>query len=565
MMTETRYGERFRRKRLSRRWVLKGATLSGTGLAAAAIIGCGREEQPAAPVTREPRRGGIINHAGGPAGSWDTRGSTFDPHVNSPTITMGYRLFAQGLLGYDLRTFDVEPELAQRWEQPSQIEYLFTLQPSVKWQNKPPVNGRSLTVDDIVFSLNRARSPDPQYQHRSLFVTVDKIEAIDKTTARITTKTPDATLLSNLSGDGLLTLAPEVVERAGRFTTPDMAIGTGPFVVRSIEENVGAEYVRNPDYWKPGRPYLDEVRTRHFENEQPAYAAFLAGQLDIARLPGTEVKNYIARQGPGYAPDWHKDMTFNFATPNVTARPMDDVRVTRALRLLIDHDEFKTAWAEVWFGRGRHASILPTGLEAWDLAEEEYARQIFWKQPKDEAVREALQLLSAAGFTRENPLRFELSVLQSPTTTSPAGQLLQAQWRRLGQGVVDTSIREFEIAQALQIQARGTFTYGVWGLSGAANDPDSWLSVLYHSNGSRNRMQLKDPKLDAMIDRQRATFDIQQRRAAIREIVVYMAENSPGVIFSNRYYLNAVKPKVREYAPEFHLNGRQYEWIWLDT
>jgi hypothetical protein len=42
-------------------------------------------------------------------------------------------------------------------------------------------------------------------------------------------------------------------------------------------------------------------------------------------------------------------------------------------------------------------------------------------------------------------------------------------------------------------------------------------------------------------------------------------DKSPGVVGSNRYYLQAVNPKVREYAPEFYINGRQYEWIWLDS
>ena len=48
--------------------------------------------------------------------------------------------------------------------------------------------------------------------------------------------------------------------------------------------------------------------------------------------------------------------------PNTQRKPMDDARVTRALRLLIDHDEFNTAWAESHFGKGGYGSIFPTAL-----------------------------------------------------------------------------------------------------------------------------------------------------------------------------------------------------------
>lgn len=73
----------------------------------------------------------------------------------------------QGLVGYNLRTLEVTPELAQRWEQPAETEYLFTLHPGVKWHNRPPANGRELTADDVVFSLNRIRTNEPQFQSRS--------------------------------------------------------------------------------------------------------------------------------------------------------------------------------------------------------------------------------------------------------------------------------------------------------------------------------------------------------------------------------------------------------------
>jgi len=71
----------------------------------------------------------------------------------------------------------------------------------------------------------------------------------------------------------------------------------------------------------------------------------------------------------------------------------------------------QTAWSEVYFGRGRAGSIFGTALESWYLSEQEYAQRIFWKQPKDDAVKEALTQLSAAGFTRVNRVSTGLFIM----------------------------------------------------------------------------------------------------------------------------------------------------------
>src|SRR5581483_11292748 len=103
----------------------------------------------------------------------------------------------------------------------------------VKWHNKPPASGRPLTANDVVFSLNRIRTDDPKFLYRSHLQSVDKIEAINNTTVRFTMKQPDATILGKLADTNMLMLAPEVVERAGRFATAETAVGTGAFVLQS--------------------------------------------------------------------------------------------------------------------------------------------------------------------------------------------------------------------------------------------------------------------------------------------------------------------------------------------
>lgn len=564
------YTEQKKRRLMGRRRFLRGTALSGIGLAATMLIGCGQERQATLTTVsdaqaQQPKRGGILSHQS----SNDTLGSHLDPHRGSRLATQVWGLFYQGLVAYNLRTLDVEPELAQRWEQPSETEYIFTLGQGIRWQNRPPANGRLLTAQDVVFSLQRAQTNDPQFTTRSLLIGVDKIEAVDNVRVRLTTRAPDAALLMRLSADLMKILNPETVEKAGgNFNTIDVAIGTGPFIITNLQEGIASEYVRNPDYWKPGLPYLDGFRSVHFANDEVAYAAFLAGRVDVTRIPGSEVKKYIAQQGPGYTPDWAKSDAGTYYFANVRVPPMNDRRVTKALRLLIDHDEAIRAWAEVWTGRGRYGSIFPASLEAWDLTEEEYRTFLEYKQPKDDAIGEALALLSAAGFTRQNPLRFELSnqVNRAGDQGDAAAQLLEAQWRQLSQGVVQVTIRQLDAPTANTVRSRGDFVFfSGGGLSGNANEPDSYLSQAYRTGGSRNLTGFSDPSLDAIIDRQRVTFDINQRKAIIKEALRYLIENGPSTVPANLYNLNAVNRRVRDHTPEQYLVGTQYQYVWLDS
>jgi peptide/nickel transport system substrate-binding protein len=324
--------------RISRRQALRGAALAGSGLAAAALLGCRQESPPAAQTTStapQAKRGGTLNRLTPQNGTFL---SGVDPHI-VPTSEAGFMgLFYQTLMRLNPRTFEIEPELAQKWETPSETQYIFHLQPGVKWHNKAPVNGRALTADDIVYSLKRMQSDDPRFISKSLLASVERIEAVDKATVRITAKEPNVTTLGNLAGGPPRVLASEVVDRfEGKFTTAESVVGTGAFVAQS-KDDVAMILTRNPDYWKPGLPYLDEIRLRYVREPQAQWSAFLAGQIDMVYIPGTEAKKIFADQTKTYNAEWFTDVSSDSTFANVRVKPFDDARVTKALRLLIDHE-----------------------------------------------------------------------------------------------------------------------------------------------------------------------------------------------------------------------------------
>jgi ABC-type transport system substrate-binding protein len=86
---------------------------------------------------------------------------------------------------------------------------------------------------------------------------------------------------------------------------------------------------------------------------------------------------------------------------------------------------------------------------------------------------------------------------------------------------------------------------------------------MFRSGGSLNYMGWSDPQADTMIDKQRTIFDEAQRRAAVKEIVLYLIDHSPSTITANRFFLQGLKARVQNHAPEYFLNGRQYQTVWF--
>jgi peptide/nickel transport system substrate-binding protein len=555
--------------------MLKGAAGAGAGIATAAMIGCGRQTPdtgtPGAPDTtgspgaEQIKRGGDVTRRHIGAGAFDLG---LEPYRVSGNETGIMTLFYQTLIRPTLDDWaKVEPELAQRWEQPSQTEYVFQLNQGVKWHNKAPVNGRDLVAEDIVFSLNRARTDNPRFVNRSVLGLIDKIEAPNKSTVRITTKVPDVTTLLNIGDVTMLILAPEVFDRFETLTNAEHAIGTGAFILQS-RDDVQAHMVRNPDFWKAGKPYVDSVRMQVIRDEGAAWSAFLTGQLDHVIVPGTEAKKFFEEQrGAGGKFDVEVSKATNtfFLMVNSGRPPFTDQRVQRALKLLMDHKEAIAAWAEVWFGSGT-SYMLTHGMEAWDLTPQEYNQYLEWKQPKDEAAREAIAQLSAAGFNAGNPLKFEMLGTTQTQWNSAIAELQHGMWTRLAPNVIDAQLKMVDDATARQLESRRDFEVRAPTARASWFDPDHLFKAVFHSAGSQNYAQYKDPAIDQMIDRQRTLFDETERKTAIKEIVRHLIENAPYSPFASRDWPNAWQKRLKNFAPEVgRVRGYKYEQVWLDT
>jgi peptide/nickel transport system substrate-binding protein len=227
----------------------------------------------------------------------------------------------------------LENQLAEKIEQTSPTEYLYTLRPGVRFWN-----GQELTAEDLVFSWNLYRQPtsiDAQYFH-----SVKHIEAVDRRTVKVTLKKPDAAWRQQS------TSAPGIFEKAfyeqhkRDFGKPGTLImGTGPWKWDSLDSS-GAELAANPDYWG-GPVNVDRISLKFYADETSEALAFRAGDLDVAfpsdgRAFGSTAGVKLTASTPTNGP-------LVLALDTIAA-PWNDVHVRRAVAYALNREDIIKAY-----------------------------------------------------------------------------------------------------------------------------------------------------------------------------------------------------------------------------
>src|SRR2546427_5397306 len=271
-----------RRRDLLKAGLLAGVTLSAWPLAHPAAL-WGAE-------AGQPKRGGILRIRG-----WDP--PHFDSHLTINNYTNYLLSFVYGRLvrhktGADVPpgTFPIEPDLAERWEEPDDTTVVFHLRKGVKWHNKPPLNGREFVAEDVKFTYDRFLT-EKANANRFLLEPVDRVEVVDRYTVKFLLKEPFVWLPNRLAdASGMWIIAPEVAQKFGDLKKPESAIGTGPFILERYEPNVKTVFKRNPEYFLPGQPYVDGVEWLVIDDESTGLAMYRTGQIDFGPAPWWSVR-----------------------------------------------------------------------------------------------------------------------------------------------------------------------------------------------------------------------------------------------------------------------------------
>ena len=472
---------------------------------AALLEACGTGDLPTAPgpAPIRPRRGGSltfateaeINSFDPRIGAWDSSALTYARALYDP-------LFLQAADG------SIKPHLALSiTPNADYTQWTMKLRPGVKFHDGSPLDAETVRIN----LLEQVKAP---LTGPALFNLAD-VKALDSLTVRYTMKNPWVPFPYYLTGKAGHTFGlKQLADTSGKA----QPIGTGPFMFKEWAPGDHFTAVRNPNYWRPGLPYLDSVTFKPIPNPQSRGNSLRAGNIDIMHSADTQnLADFI------HDPDHHQindlksflgEPDQKFVMLNTAVPPLDDVRVRLALAYATDRQKYidtlgngLTKPSDGPFVQGS-PYYAPTGYPAYDPNK---ARALVAEYQKE-----------------KGPISFKYGNVATPKYQQE-NELLQAMWKAVG---INTDIVLMEQSPYILNAITGNFQAYGWRQFNSP-DPDAnyvWWSIGTASPVGKQALNFarnKDPQVDAALQAGRTQVDPTVRAAAYRLVAARFGTDVP--------------------------------------
>jgi len=454
------------------------------------------------------------------------------------------------------RVETIVPDLATSWTSNEEgTELTFTLRADVKWHDGKPFTAADVKCTYDLLS-GKAKEKLRLNYREAWFLNLDETTTNGDREVTFHVKRPQPAFLSFLAS-GYSPVYPAHIPAAELRTR---CVGTGPFKLKEYRPGELIEFVRNPDYFIKGRPYLDGIRFIIIKERGTRIAALQAGRVDVT-MPQEGTKpaaEQLKKAVPSMVIDEVSQSINDNLLMNFKKAPFTDARVRRALSLAIDRQAYIQAVRQG--GAAVGASMLPRPWGVWGLAPGELAGLPGSGDPAKQKA-EARQLLTEAGFGPGHPLRLTVSTRAIAQYIDMATFALD-QLKQVG---VDATLEQVESAVWFAKLTRGDYELGANLTGVSVDDPDANFYENYVCGSPRNYSQYCNPEVDRMIDQQSQTLDQVTRRRLVAEIQKRLELDGarPILGWSNDYY--AMWPYVKNLIPHQSVyNYARFQEVWLD-
>ena len=409
---------------------------------------------------------------------------------------------------------NVAPGLAESWEIPDPLTYVFHLHHGVSFHD-----GRSLTSRDVKWTFDSLMQGKVHSAKAATFRFIDHIETPDDFTVIFHMKEPDAALLWNIS-DGAIGIVPY---GSGNEVTRH-PIGSGPFKFVSAETDKEVIIERNDNYWGD-KPKLARVRFAVVPDATTEALEMRKGSGDISINSLTPDTVVTLQREPFLEVEHAPGTEIQYLGFNLRDPILRDARVRQAIAYALNRTPMIRYLLNGWAQPAR--SVLPPQSWAYNGNVPAY----------DHDPEKARQLLDAAGYPLVNGVRFHLTMKTSTVeSTRLMVAVMQQQLREVG---IALDIRSFESATFLADVTHGAFQ--MYGLRWVGGNEDPDIFYVFHSsrfppNGA-NRGFYNNRKVDELIDQARRDVDPKVRKPIYAEVQEIVANELP---YIDLWYLDNV-------------------------
>jgi peptide/nickel transport system substrate-binding protein len=397
-------------------------------------------------------------------------------------------------------------DLAESWETPDSLTYIFHLRSNVRFHD-----GRPVTSADVKSTYEFIRNPANRSPKRGAFRLVTSIDTPNAATVIFHLKEPYASFTTNL-----IRPTTGIVPSDSPVNFSHPPIGSGPFQFVSQAQDDEVVVARNPNYFH-GAPQVSRARIRIVPDTITRALELRKGSadLEISTL-APDMIPVLAKQ-PALAVTERPGTNLTYLGINLEDPILAHREVRQALAYATDREALIRF---LLHGQARVApGIIPPNHWAYEPNVTTYALD----------TARAEQLLDAAGFPRkQNGVRLHLTLKTSTDEQYRLiGAALQDQWRKVG---IDLELRPLEFATVLSDAVKGNFQLNLLRWVGANTDPDVFEFVFsskrFPPDGA-NRGHYRNPQIDALVDRIRVEMDREKRKQLSSEVQRILSNDLP--------------------------------------
>ena len=425
---------------------------------------------------------------------WDAAGTEIAVSVMDPLVAFDANLNPQPYLAESLTPNG------------DYTEWNIKLRSGISFTNGQPLNSAALKKSMDAFHAAALTG--------AVYANVDSISVVDDLTVAVKMKEPWAAFPNILVGQAGVVPAPAQLD-SGKVDSSRIPIGTGPFVLKNWTPDKSFEATKNPNYWRSGLPYLDEVIFTPIPDSGSRISALQAGDINVAvtsRNDDISTMTAAAKSGSLQLVASQGALDSNCVLINTTKAPMNDLRVRQAMAYAIDKNALDAV-------TGTDPSLNTDSVFATDS--KWYSKTDYPSYDPDKAKQLVKDYESSVG-----PIKFELGATTDPVVIKSA-QLLQAQFQEVG---MDVTVKNLEQSAYIANAVTGDYTAQMWRQFGAP-DPDGnyvwWIGSNATQNLALNMARNQDPQLDDALNQQRATPDEAIRKQAWATIQQRQAQDLP--------------------------------------
>jgi peptide/nickel transport system substrate-binding protein len=463
-------------------------------------------------------------------------------------------MFEQDVPQNSLRS--IVPDLATSWAWNEEgTELTLPLRQGVKWHDGKPFTAADIkcTFDLLMDNAAEKLRINPR---KPWYASVAEVTTNGDYEATVHLKRPQPSFLALLA-TGWSPIYPCHVSPRDMRKHP---IGTGPFKLVDFKSNQSITVTRNPDYWKPDRPYLDGIEYTIIKDVSTRLLSFISGKDDIyfgVTIP--QLKD-VKSQAPQAICELFTGNVPRNLIVNRDAPPFDKPDLRRAMSLSLDRKAFVDILTE---GQGEIGAVMqppPDGL--WGMPPDLLKTLPGYDPDAEKSRAQARTLVQKLGYGPDKHLAVTVSTRNLGPYRDPAVILID----QLKQIYMDGVLDPVDTTQWYPKIMRKDYTIGLNITETAVDDPDPAFYENYVCGAMRNYTGYCNPEVDKMVDEQSAMSDVEKRKQLVWAIEKKLADDDARPILFYTRVANCHHPKLKGLVTQVNsiYNGQRFEDLWLD-